>query len=112
MRRVSALLFAALLLAGCGGSKADSRVQKAGTVQAQFAPVPDPPHVGHDSGFTVTLTDNGQPVTGAKVHIQLLFKSFNQTGPSADMTEPAPGLYQGQELSTGMAGLWEADVTV
>jgi len=103
-----------LVLAGCGGgqAKAPPGTQTSGTLTAQLKPDPDPPQVGHDTSFVVTLTDAGQPVAGATVVIDLSFKSLNQKGPSGTCTEGAPGRYEVRDLSTGMNGRWEAAVTV
>jgi hypothetical protein len=112
IRPSTSILVLALLVPGCGGKPADPRVQTVSGMTAQFAPVPDPPHVGHDSGFTVALAENGAPVQGARVQIATFFKGLNQTGPAGPMMEAGPGRYQASELSTGMNGKWEAVVTV
>jgi len=104
------LLFSA---PGCGGKKAgDPRTRTSGSLTAHFTPEPNPPHVGHDSGFAFTLTEGGNPVAGASVQLATFFKGLNQTGPTATMFESAPGRYEARDLSTGMNGRWEAVVTV
>lgn len=102
-----------LVLPGCGG-RADvaPNTRTASGISATFTPDPNPPRVGHDSGFVVTLAEEGQPVTGGAVHIQLLFSTLNQQGPSGVCAETAPGRYEVKDLSTGMNGRWDAAVTV
>ena len=112
MRTFCTVLLGLVLLAGCGGGGGDPRVKSSGGLQAQFAPVPDPPRTGHDSGFVVTLTQNGSPVGGAVVNIATFFKGLNQTGPVATCRETMPGRYEATEVSTGMGGKWEAEVSV
>jgi hypothetical protein len=68
--------------------------------------------VGHDSGFAVTLAEKGAPVTGATVNMAFFYRTLNQTGPTATCAEAAPGRYEASEVSTGMNGQWEAEVTV
>jgi YtkA-like protein len=106
------LCLALLLVTGCGGKGGDPRVRTSGGLTAQFAPVPDPPRVGHDSSFAVALTENNAPVTGATVNLALFYRSLNQTGPTATCSETSPGRYEAADLSTGMNGNWEAEVTV
>jgi hypothetical protein len=105
------LILGMLLLAGCGGAK-NPRHQAAGGVTGDFAPVPDPPRVGLDSGFVVTLSQNGAPLTGAQVSIATFFRGLNQTGPTGTFNETAPGRYEATGLTTGMNGKWEAEVVV
>ena len=102
----------ALLSAGCGGGKSESRTQKVGALTAVFLPTPDPPSVGRDSGFSLTLTEGGAPVSGARVHMEFNFIGLNQEGPRIDAAETAPGQYTANEVSTGMGGKWEAAVTI
>lgn len=112
MRKLVTILLGCLALAGCGGKQGDERTQASGGLTAQFAPVPDPPQVGHDSAFAVTLAEGGQPVRGASVQAQFVFKGLNQQGPSASFIEASPGRYEANEVSTGMNGKWEAQVTI
>ncbi len=114
MRGVFPGLLAVVLTAGCGGKEkgTDERVRSVGVLQARLETNPDPPRVGHDSGFAVILTENNAPITGARVNLALFYKSMNQPGPTASCTETAPGRYEANELSTGMNGKWEAAVTV
>lgn len=114
MRSVLLGVSAAVLLVGCGGKEkgTDARVRSVGALHARLETNPDPPRVGHDSGFAVILTENNAPVTGARVNLALFYKSMNQPGPTASCTETAPGRYEATELSTGMNGKWEAAVTV
>ena len=111
MRTLTFVLLGLLLAAGCGG-RGDPRLQSSGGLQAQCTPVPDPPRTGHDSGFVITLTQNGAPVQEAGVVIATFFKGLNQTGPVATCRETTPGRYEATEVSTGMGGKWEAEVTV
>jgi hypothetical protein len=113
MKRAAALLALLLAAGGCGGKKDENpRVRTTGGIQGQFAPNPDPPRVGLDSGFAVTLTQNGAPVTGANVNFAFFFKSMNQAGPTAVGSETSPGRYEASGVTTGMNGKWEAEVTV
>jgi hypothetical protein len=115
MRAACLASFCVLLIAGCGGHARDGaagRTQTSGTLTAQFIPVPDPPRVGHDSSFAVTLTENGQPAAGARINLAFFYRSLNQTGPTATCTETAPGRYEASEVSTGMNGRWEAEAVI
>ena len=113
MLSIVAVAAVGLQLAGCrGADKVDPRLAKVGTLEGRLVPMPDPPHVGHDSGFAVVLTDGGRPLTGARVVIALFFKTMNQAGPTAPCQEVSPGRYEALELSTGMAGKWEAQLAV
>src|ERR1043165_6847928 len=105
------LLSLLLLLLGCGGEK-ETLSAKSGTLTAQLSSVPAPPAVGHDSNFTVTLMDNGAPVSGAKVRMEFFFIGLNQEGPKVDGMETAPGQYTANEVSMGMGGKWKVDVYV
>ena len=111
MRRLL-LILALFLLAGCGGKPADPLTKASGSLTAKLATDPKPPRVGHDNNFTVTLTENGAPVTRAQVEIALFFRALNQEGPKAPCIEGDPGSYSAAELSTGMNGSWEAEVKV
>jgi hypothetical protein len=111
--RLLPLLLVLALPGGCrGGATSDPGAASSGSLEAQFTPMPNPPTVGHDSAFAVTLTDSGVPVSGASVHLALFFKSMNQAGPDAMCSEVAPGRYEATGLSTGMHGRWEAEVSV
>ena len=113
MRYASLLVAGLLLAAGCGGKKdSDPTTRKSGTLTAHLTPNPDPPSVGHDAGFILTLSQNGQPVSAARVGIALFYKNLNQTGPTNIFSEEAPGTYRVRELSLGMGGRWDAEVTV
>jgi hypothetical protein len=113
VKTMAMLAMAVLLMAGCGGGKPDNpRVRTSGSLTGQLAFTPDPPVVGHDNSFTVTLTENGAPVTGATVNLALFFKGLSKDGPSATCTQSAPGQYEARDLSAPMGGAWEATVTV
>jgi hypothetical protein len=100
-----------LMLVGCGGEK-DTLSAKSGSLTAQLSSNPTPPASGHDSSFTVALTDNGQPLTGAQVRMEFFFLGLNQEGPKLPATESAPGQYTANEVSIGMGGKWKVDVFV
>lgn len=108
------LLALVSVLAGCAGGKAKepANTRTVGALSARLTTDPDPPQVGHDSSFALTLNESGQPVTGATVVLDLSFKSLDQKGPSGSCTETSPGHYEVRDLSTGMNGRWEAAVTV
>ena len=112
--RALEMILVGIVLAGCGRSSSlgDSRTRTVGSLTAQLTPEPDPPRVGHDSGFVVTVAENGSPVSGAAVRMDTAFTGLNQTGPSAVLTETSPGRYEAREVSTGMNGKWEATVTI
>jgi hypothetical protein len=100
-----------LLLMGCGGEK-ETLAAKSGTMTAQLSSSPSPPASGHDSSFTVSLTDNGSPLTGAQVRMEFFFLGLNQEGPKVPATETTPGQYTANEVSIGMGGKWKVDVFV
>jgi len=117
--RFAALLIVSIVLTGCkahsgtqGGES--SSTQKAGPFTIEFRPQPDPPRVGLDSGFVLSISDASGPVTGASVSLQLVCTSFHQQGPLALATESTgwPGRYEAQGVTTGVAGNWTAEVTV
>ena len=117
--RRAAVLLLSIVLAGCrahsGTATAQaSATQKAGPFTLQFRPEPDPPRVGLDSGFVLSISDASGPVTGASVSLQLVCTSFHQQGPLALATESTgwPGRYEAQGVTTGVAGNWAAEVTV
>ena len=112
--RVLAVAFlATACVAACGRKQEGSnRVRTVGSLTGQLIPAPDPPSVGLDTDFTVLLSTQGRPLTGAQVSVALMFRSMNQTGPSAVCTPVAPGRYLASGLTTGMNGRWEAVVTV
>ncbi len=98
-------------VSGCGGEK-ETLSAKSGSLAAQLSSSPSPPKSGHDSAFTVALTDNGQPVTGAQVRMEFFFVGLNQEGPKLPAAETAPGQYTANEVSIGMGGKWKVDVFV
>ena len=110
----AAVLLATWLgVAGCGGAKEpDPHTQTTNGIQADFGAQPDPPTVGHDNTFVLTLSRSGQPVTGEVVNVQFLFKGLNKEGPAAVCSESQPGRYEAREISTGMGGKWEAVYTL
>lgn len=117
--RCAALLLLSIVLAGCkthpiSAGTQGLGAQTAGPFTIQFRPEPDPPRVGLDSGFVLSITDASGPVTGASVSIQLVCTSFHQQGPLALATESTgwPGRYEAQGVTTGVAGNWAAAVTV
>jgi hypothetical protein len=46
------------------------------------------------------------------MHIALPFSTLNQQGPTGTLASTTPGRYEVHDLSTGMNGRWEAEVTV
>ena len=100
------------LVTGCGGGEKDTMSATSGTLTAQLSSNPSPPKSGHDSSFTVTLSDNGTPLTGAQVRTEFFFLGLNQEGPKLPATETAPGQYTVNEVSIGMGGKWKVDVYV
>jgi hypothetical protein len=111
MKRFLFLAVILLALPGCRPAPEPRTLTDAG-VTAVFGMTPEPPRVGHDSGFSVTLTEGGRPVTGATVNFAFFFRGLNQTGPTAVGTEASPGVYEAREISTGMGGKWEAEIAV
>jgi len=110
--RLAALLVVTLVC-GCGGGNAlPPGTAKSGSLTGQLTTSPTPARVGLDTIFVVTLSDGGAPVTGANVNIALFFRGLNQTGPTSPCSPTAPGRYETPGLVTGMAGKWEAEVTV
>lgn len=96
---------------GCGGEK-ETLSAKSGSMSAQLSSNPTPPKSGHDSSFTVSLADNGTPLTGAQVRMEFFFVGLNQEGPKVPAMETAPGQYTANEVSIGMGGKWKVDVYV
>jgi len=110
LRGVIALCVLALAT-GCKPAE-KPRTQTNAGVTATFAAQPDPPRVGHDSNFSLTLTEGGAPLAGARVNFAFFFRGLNQTGPTAVGHESSPGFYEAREVSTGMGGKWEVEVVV
>ena len=69
MRFVCAILLCLPLLAGCGAHAASGapHTQTVDGITVQLTPIPDPPHVGHDTDFAVTVSQGGAPLAGAGV---------------------------------------------
>ena len=99
------------MVMGCGGEK-ETLSAKSGTLTASLSSNPSPPKSGHDSSFTITLADNGSPLTGAQVRTEFFFVGLNQEGPKLPAQEMAPGQYTVNEVSIGMGGKWKVDVFV
>jgi hypothetical protein len=89
----------AVLLASCGGAADElPGVTLALTVD------PDPPVVG-PAMVTVTLSDGGQPITGADVELEGNMSHAGMVPVLATAREVAPGRYEAA-LDFTMAGDW------
>ena len=113
MRYGLAILLCLPLLSGCGGHKEGAaHTQTVDGITAQLIPIPDPPHVGHDTDFAVAVSQGGSPLVGAGVRLSLYYKTMSQVGPSDTAHEASPGRYEVHEMTTGMNGQWEGKITL
>jgi hypothetical protein len=121
------LLSVTWLLAGCsrgaeqpapppaaGGETAAAEAalgtaQTAGPFQVTLATEAPGPKAG-ETRFQAKVSRGGQPVTGATVGLSLSMPSMKMSGPDVTL-KPAGDQYEGA-ANLGMAGEWEAKVTV
>ncbi|HXG24514.1 MAG TPA: FixH family protein [Chthonomonadales bacterium] len=83
--------------------------QAAGPFQVTLSTEPAAPKVG-DTHFELRISRGGQPVTDATVQLSLSMPSMNMAGPEA--TLESGGEHYHTTAKLGMAGEWEARVTV
>lgn len=72
---------------------------------------PDPPHA-EGTAFTVLVTDDGQPVSGAAVQVEVDMVGHAHEGIDTEATEVEPGRYQTEEQRFPMRGQWSGRVLV
>lgn len=72
---------------------------------------PDPPHA-EGTAFTVLVSDDGEPVSGAAVLVEADMVGHAHEGISAEATEVEPGRYQTDEQRFPMRGEWAGEVRV
>lgn len=72
---------------------------------------PDPPHA-EGTAFTVLVTDDGQPVSGAAVQVVVDMVGHAHEGIDTAATEVEPGRYQTEEQRFPMRGQWSGRVLV
>ena len=89
------------LLAACGGQPSASGAENS-TIALSFEP--SPPKVG-SSKVALDLTEGGQALVGAKVHIEGNMNHAGMVPVLADATEDSPGHYTA-ELEFTMGGDW------
>lgn len=97
MKRIIALVVAALLVAGCSSkdkqSQSSSPVAGPQDIAITTAFTPDPPQKGTET-LTVTLKDGtGAPVKGATVKIDTAMPSMSMSGPSVTAHDNGDGTY-------------------
>lgn len=72
---------------------------------------PDPPHA-EGTAFTVLVSDDGDPVSGAAVQVEIDMVGHAHEGINAEATEVEPGRYQTDEQRFPMRGEWAGHVRV
>jgi hypothetical protein len=108
------VLGAALATAGCHATPSNSATRLAGGLTVQFRTEPDPPRSGQSGNYVIGVRDANGPVGGAMVLLQVVSRPRNQKGPNAAAPEVfrGSGRYQASGLAVGLAGEWEAEVTI
>jgi nitrogen fixation protein FixH len=114
MKKIIALVAAALLVAGCTpkdkGTQSSSSVAGQQDIAIATAFTPDPPRKGSDT-LTVTLKDGtGAPVKGATVKIDTTMPSMSMSGPSVTAKDNGNGTYTAR-LSLRYATSWQFAVS-
>lgn len=109
----STLLLLLPAVTGCRGSvNGDPLTQRSGAMVARLDPEPNPPPVGLDTNFVLTVTENGKPVSAEGSEIALYCISMKQEGPRATGVSTQPGRYEFTGLTTGAPGKWQALVSL
>jgi len=109
-----AVLFGALSATGCR-KKAPSagNTGTVGDITVKLDTDPSPAHVGHDTILRFTLTNAQGPVSGANIRVDTRYLNMHKDGPTdLTATERGAGVYEAPDVSTGMAGRWEATATI
>jgi len=114
VKKIIALVTAALLIAGCSSkdkeSKTSSSVAGPQDIAITTAFTPDPPQKGRDA-LTVTLKDGtGAPIKGATVKIDTTMPSMSMSGPSVVARDNGDGRYTAQ-LTLQYATNWQFAVS-
>ena len=96
-------------MAGAMGTQGLAR--RSGNLSVRLQTSPAPPQAGR-TRFTATVrTAAGAPVNGASVTLGLSMPSMGMGGPTLTLRSQGKGVYSGV-ADLGMAGDWQADVTV
>ncbi len=113
----------AVILSGCGGttvgestSQQETRTSTAGQnenlrYQAVLEPMRSPVSMGKPIPFSIKVSENGQPVTGAGVEVHFEMKEMDHGDLAVKAEEETPGEYSGL-MNLPMAGAWQAYIRV
>jgi hypothetical protein len=89
---------------------AGTHVQVVGSLTVDLVVAPDPPVSMQDATLTFTLLDEGRPVTGDVVDLDLSMVNCEMPHNILEARDSGDGVYGVQTVLT-MAGTWRADVS-
>lgn len=96
-------------LGGCTGSTPSSQAE--GYFQTELKPATTPVSTGQEVIYTVTVSHEEQPVSGAKVEVALEMKEMDHGQNQFSVQEVSPGVYKGKAILP-MSGEWQAYIRV
>lgn len=111
---VVALLAGLSLAAGCDRPRSAAATQQVGSVTVRFLPNPDPPRLGENTRFTIALSDQGGPVSGASVYASLTPEAQRDRAPEVVANEDrgVAGRYVIPGMALGVPGQWQMQVRI
>lgn len=99
------------LLSGCSDQSQQGSVQQGEYFSVEFHPSETPVPTGKEIMYTVKLTHDKQPVSGAHVEVALEMQEMDHGENKFTVKEGQPGEYTGKAILP-MSGAWQAYIRV